>query len=155
MNDIKPTESIVLRGLTFSIGDRVRYARKKGVYSGIITMIDATGLNGSHLFVREEGGTMCYWVHDEWIIIPDNPTVTIFKLKNNPPPKDSPVTFWCGKVVLYRETPVTIKREVYGTGTEPYAEGFDDEGRYYKFRLDELEKLAKPIEGIVKHGRNK
>lgn len=66
-----------------------------------------------------------------------------------------PVTFWCGKVILYRETPVTIKREVYGTGTEPYAEGFDDEGRYYKFRLDELEKLAKPIEGIVKHGRNK
>ena len=66
---------------------------------------------------------------------------------------NTPVSFWCGRVVLYRETPVTIKREVYGTGIEPFAEGYDAEGRYYKFRLDSLRRLDNAIEGVVTDGR--
>ena len=64
-----------------------------------------------------------------------------------------PVTFWCGKTVLVREMPVTIRREVYSTKEEPYAEAYDAEGRYYKLRLDSIRKLDKPIEGVVVHGR--
>lgn len=71
------------------------------------------------------------------------------------PDEKIPLKLWCDKVVLYRETPVTIKCEVYSTSERPYAEGFDEEGRYYKFPLDELHRLSKPIEGVVKHGRNK
>lgn len=66
---------------------------------------------------------------------------------------NTPVSFWCGRVILYRETPVTIKREVYGTGIEPFPEGYDAEGRYYKFRLDSLRRLDRAIEGVVTDGR--
>lgn len=66
---------------------------------------------------------------------------------------NTPVSFWCDKVVLYRETPVTIKREVYSISEKPYAEGYDAEGRYYKFRLDSLRRLDNAIEGVVTDGR--
>lgn len=147
------TKSVVVRGLTFSIGDRVRYTRGKGIYAGVINAIDPLGVNGSHLYVNEDGTKKLSWIHDNWIIIPENPTLTIFKLKNNPPQKNTPVSFWCDKVVLYRETPVTIKREVYFTSEKPYAEGYDAEGRYYKFRLDSLRRLDNAIEGVVTDGR--
>lgn len=145
---MKHATSVTINGTTFSLGDKISFYHFKVRTTGIIDEIDADGEWGAHLGVKipldsTETDFFTWWVYDRDII------------SNDTPPKDTPVTFWCGKVVLYRETPVTIKREVYETGTEPYAEGFDDEGRYYKFRLDELEKLAKPIEGIVKHGRNK
>lgn len=66
-----------------------------------------------------------------------------------------PVSFWAGKTVLCRETPVTIRREVYCTYDVPFAEGYDAEGRYYKFRLEDLALCEKVIEGVVKRGRNK
>ena len=146
--ELKHTTSITIDDITFYRVDKIKFNNFGKTTTGIVIDIDPEGAFGSHLRVAypidtSNNNRFAVWITDESII------------SNDTPPKDTPVTFWCGKVVLYRETPVTIKREVYGTGTEPYAEGFDDEGRYYKFRLDELEKLAKPIEGIVKHGRNK
>ena len=64
-----------------------------------------------------------------------------------------PVSYWCGKTVLVRETPVTIRKECFSTKEEPYAEAYDAKGRYYKLRLDSIRKLDKPIEGVVVHGR--
>lgn len=145
---MKHATSVTINGTTFSIGDKISLYHFGLRTTGVIDDIDTDGECNSQLRVkipldRTETAFLTWWVYD-WDII-----------SNDTPPKEAPVSFWCKKVVLYRETPVTIKREVYGTGTEPYAEGFDDKGRYYKFRLDELEKLAKPIEGVVKHGRNK
>jgi hypothetical protein len=58
------------------------------------------------------------------------------------------VSFWAGKTVLVREVPVTIGREVYCTSEEPYAEGYDMAGHYYKLPIAGLRLLDFPVDGI-------
>lgn len=66
------------------------------------------------------------------------------------------VSFWAGKTVLVREVPVTIGREVYCTSEEPYAEGYDMAGHYYKLPLAGMRLLDFPVEGIfVKESERK
>lgn len=134
---VKP-DSIVINGLTYSVGDRVTYLRSGRIYDGSVEMIDHHGVNGSHLYVIEDFSMGLFWIRDKCIFPPDDVGEE-----------------WIGKTVLCRETPVRISaiicdRSVY------CAEGYDAENHYYKFPLDTLRKLDRPIEGVViKHGRTR
>jgi len=58
-------------------------------------------------------------------------------------------SFWCGRVILVRDTPATIMHEVWCCPEDPYVEAYDAQKRYYKIPIERLRLYNEPVVGYV------